>query len=269
MSRKQRLEEYRDALKTHEHLLAPFKEDMTTYFETLLEEEAQKRRAEGEPEGYNRRPTMGIQVQTDEGCCLVVRPGWRPPTDVTVTVTESESWSPASATSRLEWFGNKFTILGPNLHVPGEVICRHDRERPTGEKNHDGKILPGTITLELRGPNKLLELTLSDDTVKWTGGLIPLPTPGQPTEFEKRLRSAIKVCHGILTKPWETFKRSAGLDNKCCCCHKQLDVDESRRLGIGPECIKKFRWFEQPSETAKKYRQQYRGIDDPWEVPND
>lgn len=269
MSRNQRLEDYQNTLKAHEYLLAPFKEDMTSYFETLLEEEAEKRRAKGEPQGYNRRPTMGIQVQTDEGCCLVVRPGWQPPTDARVMVTESESCDPDRAARKRQWYGDKFAILGPDPKVPGWVMCRHDRERPTGEKNHDGRILPEVITLELRGPNKLLELTLSNDTVKWTGGLIPVPRPGQPTEFEKRLRSVIKVCHGILTKPWETFKRSAALDNKCCCCHKQLDVDESRRLGIGPECIKKFGWFEQPSETAKKYRQQYRGIDDPWEVPKD
>jgi hypothetical protein len=269
MSRKQRLEDYHNTLKAHEHLLAPFKEDMTAYFETLLEEDVQRRKAKGEPEGYNRRPTMGIQVQTDEGCCLVVRPGWQPPTDVTVMVTRQSDMEQALAESWVARSPNTRRIVGPHPNLPNHVLRQWDSEESIGEKNHDGKILPETITLELRGPNKLLELTLSDAAVKWTGGMIPVPRPGQPTEFEKRLRSVVKVCHGILTKPWETFKRSAALDNKCCCCHKQLDVDESRRLGIGPECIKKFGWFEQPSETAKKYRQQYRGIDDPWEIPND
>ncbi len=45
MTRKQRLEDYHNTLKAHEHLLAPFKEDMTSYFETLLEENGQRRRA--------------------------------------------------------------------------------------------------------------------------------------------------------------------------------------------------------------------------------
>lgn len=276
--RKQNIENYHDILAQHQQHLLAVREDMASFFESVLEQHKLDCKVDGSPEGFNRRPTWNIQVQTDEGACLVVRPGWQPPTDKKIVMgTETVGpfrMSSEHATERManDRNGRIVEKCEPRWLGDNTVMYQWDAEKCRFEKNYDGKINPETITLELRGPGKLLELTLyaadptSDNTAyaKWTGGLIPLPKPREVSAFEQRLRTVITTCHAILTEPWETFKRSAALDNRCCCCHKELDVDESRALGIGPECIKRFSWFD---KTETKYQQKYRGIDDPWEVP--
>ena len=60
MSRNQRLDEYHALLQKHEHLLAPFRKDMTAYFEFLLEED-------GHPPPQRRLGRRGVAVSAFTG----------------------------------------------------------------------------------------------------------------------------------------------------------------------------------------------------------
>lgn len=162
---------------------------------------------------------------------------------------------------RLQLEGNKVLAIRPGWRSPGKY-CRLGGEKYEPARHFPGDIIPGVVTLELLGPGKLLSLKLTTDKVQLFGSVsLDMKENGD------RLHMILKAAHSLMMRPWETFEGSASLADRCCCCRKLLTDLTSRSRGIGPECITKFKYFSEPSPVVKKYRRQYRNIDDPWEAP--
>jgi hypothetical protein len=164
---------------------------------------------------------------------------------------------------RLQLEGNKVLAIRPGWRSPGRY-SRLDGVEYDLARHFPGDIVPGVVTLELLGPGKLLSLKLTTDKVQLVGSVSL-----DMNENKERLHMIVKAAHSIMMRPWETFEESAGLADRCCCCRKLLTDLTSRSRGIGPECITKFKYFSEPSPVVKRYRRQYRNIDDPWEIVGD
>ena len=97
-------------------ILIPFHQDMSDYFSWVKEVAEAAKAKDGKPEGYERRPTIGLRLQLDGNKVLAIRPGWRSP----------------GTYSRLD--GVQYN---PARYFPGDIV-------------------PGIVSLELLGPGKLL-----------------------------------------------------------------------------------------------------------------
>lgn len=61
-------------VRSKNHILHPLQENMTEYFEWLLEEEGNQRLGHNQ---YERRPTFGLKLDMDDDHVLAIRPGWQ------------------------------------------------------------------------------------------------------------------------------------------------------------------------------------------------
>ncbi len=91
--------------------------------------------------------------------------------------------------------------------------------------------------------------------------------PTEEQECEACLMAIAEVCDKFLrARNWEAFARSSQVDGKCVRCRKMLEVDDSLKHGVGPECIKVMsRFIDVVSDTRKAYVQKYRSMTDVWE----
>ena len=214
-------------VNTMAHILNPFREDMEEYFKWVKEVKEEEKKQQGKPEGYDRRPTIGLQIQIDGIKRLAIRPGWL---------------------SQGTYHHRNGIEYNPSRYFSGDIE-------------------PGIITLELLGPGKLMTLKLTSNEIKLGTAYNKDDASGTYMDRNKdAIHDIILTAHRLLKDPWEkTFKESARLSERCCCCRKELTTLESRSRGIGPECITKFPHLHELSPVGKKYSQKYRNIDDPWD----
>ena len=112
-------------------ILIPFHQDMSDYFCWVKEAAEATKAKNGNSQGYERRPTIGLRLQLEGNKVLAIRPGWRSP----------------GKYSRID--GVEYD---PARYFPGDIV-------------------PGIVTLELLGPGKLLSLKLSRDKVRLVGSV--------------------------------------------------------------------------------------------------
>lgn len=138
---------------------------------------------------------------------------------------------------------------------PGWQPSSHER----GQDDISGVVIYEKVHLELLAPGKLLSLRLEPGNIYLCGNVFL-----DMNTNKAHLQDILKAAHHLLTAPWETFSSQA---DRCCCCHKGLSDIVSRTRGIGPECIRWFKWFDMPPASLKHYQEKYRSIDEPWVIP--
>jgi hypothetical protein len=181
-------------------------------------------------------------------------------------VLEEREESPATEYSqrpliglRLELEGLKRLAIRPDWSPPIKRRRYDDRGQFQGWNIiTPGSIDPNIITVELLTPGKALSLKLDRTAVKLAGKVFV----NQDLNRDN-LKLITDAAHALLTNP---FARFAQQEEHCCCCGKSLSDVVSRTRGIGPECIKYFRFFDTAPVSVQKYRQQFRSIDDAWET---
>jgi hypothetical protein len=142
-------------------------------------------------------------------------------------------------------------LIGLRLELEGlkRLAIRPDWTPPIKRKRYDdrgpfqgwniitpGSIDPNIITVELLTPGKALSLKLDGTPVKLAGKVFV----NQDLNRDN-LKLISDAAHALLMNP---FARFAQQEEHCCCCGKSLSDVVSRTRGIGPECIKYFRFFD-------------------------
>lgn len=215
--------------------LKAFHEDMSFYFQWVDEEKKAGLVADRKEPVYHQRPTLGLHLELPNFVSLAIRPDWE------------EGKFLLDADNKRRW------LKGRWLREPGTLIT-------------------DSITLELLGPGKLFTIRLTPISEKFPEGIRLSGCVNKDMKVNaQRLALIVATCDKLLKDPWEAFRDSAALAEVCCCCHKPLDVEESKSRGIGPDCIRYFPDYGQNvslGQAAKK-KTEWRSIDAPIdEVPD-
>jgi hypothetical protein len=143
---------------------------------------------------------------------------------------------------KLELPDDKALAIRPRWHPPGSVKLEPGVYAPV-----PGRIDPKVITLELVGPGKLLALTLDGTEVKRGRAYYDMDIN------RKFVKAITDAARSLLLDPMATFSTQS---EYCCKCGKPLTDLTSRTRGIGPECIRYFRWFAEvpPPKSVERFR---------------
>lgn len=147
---------------------------------------------------------------------------------------------------KLELAGDEKLAIRPLWKRPA---IRRISHAPYVEMYEPGRINPQVITLELLGPGKLFDLTLKPGEIRRGRAYYDMDTN------RKFVKTITDAARSLLLDPMATF---AGQSEHCCKCGKALTDLTSRTRGIGPECIRYFRWFAEvpPPNSVERFRQQ-------------